>query len=206
MQMPDETRERNPSGFIHFVGNVLDGLSGEYLLTHVRYPNGGTVVFLRALHVTAVVFLGTLAIMNALDPTRGSEFSWTELGTQTLAHTPWIGAIFATVYALLYARFASQWTYLAGVYNQIKAAQLRDQITPVVLAEWKAGFIEDCDDLHLLRKPMFASIANEWITNGTDKDHVVKNLNDHAPGGEKRLMRITSEVATVVKLVQSQYK
>lgn len=95
---------------------------------------------------------------------------------------------------------------MAGVYNQIKAAQLREQVNAAVLAEWKAGFIEDCDDLHLLRKPMFASIANEWITNGTDKDQVMKNLKDHAPGGENRLMRITSQVATVVKLVQSQYK
>jgi hypothetical protein len=204
--MAEEPRPSAPSDLIHLVGNLLDWLSGEYLLTHVRYPNGGTVVFLRALHVSFVIFLGSLAIMNWLDPTRSSEFSWRELATQTLAHITWIGAIFATVYALLYARFASQWTYLAGVYNQIKAAQLRDQVNATALAEWKAGFIEDCDDLHLLRKPMFASIANEWITNGTDKDHVVRNLKDHAPGGDKRLMRITSEVATVVKLVQSRYK
>jgi hypothetical protein len=32
----------------------------------------------------------------------------------------WIGAIFAAVYAALYARFASQWSYLAGVYNQMR--------------------------------------------------------------------------------------
>jgi hypothetical protein len=147
-----------------------------------------------------------MAVMNWLDPTRGSEFSWNELGAQTLAHVTWIGAIFATVYALLYSRFASQWTYLAGVYNQIKAVQLRDQVNGTVLAEWKAGFIEDCDDLHLLRKPMFASIANEWITNGTDKVTVIENLDKHAPGGEKRRIRIASEVAAVVKLVQSQYK
>ena len=138
--MTDELREGQPSGFIHLVGNLLDGLSGEYLLTHIRYPNGGTVVFLRALHVTVVIFLGALAVMNALDPTRSTEFSWIELGKQTLDHVTWIGAIFATVYALLYARFASQWNYLAGVYNQIKAAQLRDQVNSDVLAEWEAGF------------------------------------------------------------------
>jgi hypothetical protein len=36
--MADEARESTPSGFIHLVGNVLDGLSGEYFLTHIRYP------------------------------------------------------------------------------------------------------------------------------------------------------------------------
>jgi hypothetical protein len=149
--MSDEPRPSAPSDLIHLVGNLLDWSSGEYLLTHVRYPNGGTVVFLRALHVTIVVFLGVLGAMNLMDPTRGYEFSWTELAEQTLARITWIGAIFATVYALLYARFASQWTYLAGVYNQIKAAQLRDKVDAGVLAEWKAGFIEDCDDIHLLR-------------------------------------------------------
>jgi hypothetical protein len=75
-----------------------------------------------------------------------------------------------------------------------------------VFAEWKAGFIEDCDDLHLLRKPMFASIVNEWLVNGTDKVNVVTNLKTHAPGGEKRQSRIASEVAAVVEIVKKQYK
>jgi hypothetical protein len=136
--MTDQARESPGSGFIHVLGSVLDVLSGEYLLTLVRYPNGGTVVFLRALHVTAVIFLGALAVINGLDPTRGSEFSWTELGAQTLAHITWIGAIFATVYALLYTRFAAQWTYLAGLYNQIKAAQTRPDADKGVIAECSA--------------------------------------------------------------------
>jgi len=193
--MTEEAREGNPSEFIHLVGNVLGGLSGEYLLTHVRYPNGGTVVFLRALHVTVVIFFGSLAVMNVLDPTRGYEFSWTQLGAQTLAHLTWIGAIFATVYALLYARFASQWTYLTGVYNQIKAAQLRDPVSAEVLAEWKAGFVKDCDDLHLLRKPMFASIVCEWLLPvDLVESPVRKSLKAHAPGGENRCQRIEREV------------
>jgi hypothetical protein len=57
-----------------------------------------------------------------------------------------------------YARFSSQWSYLAGVYNQIKAAECRTGFQETVLAQWKAGFIEDAADLHLLRKAMFASI------------------------------------------------
>ena len=200
--MSVEPRASAPSDLIHLVGNLLDWLSGEYLLTHVRYPNGGTVVFLRALHVTVVIFLGVLGVTNWLDPARSYEFSWTELGTQTLGHITWIGAIFATVYALLYARFASQWTYLAGVYNQIKAAQLRDQVNTTVLAEWKAGFIEDCDDLHLLRKPMFASIVNEWL--GDSK--VKTNLGAHAPGGDNRCYVIERDVKAVVEIVKRRYE
>jgi hypothetical protein len=206
IHMADEMRESNPGGLIHLVGNVLDWLSGEYLLTHVRYPNGGTVVFLRALHVTVVIFLGALAVMNWLDPARGSEFSWTELGKQTLAHVTWVGAIFATVYALLYARFASQWTYLAGLYNQLKAAQARPDVDMNVITEWRAAFIEDCDELHLLRKPMFASIINELVNSKEDHATQVRTVFEaHSPGGKARLDKIGKEVAEVVAKVAARY-
>jgi hypothetical protein len=204
--MLDETPESGPSGFIHLVGNVLDWLSGEYLLTHVRYPNGGTVVFLRALHVTIVIFLGALAIVNWLDPARGSEFSWIELETQTRTHITWIGAIFATVYALLYARFASQWTYLAGLYNQLKAAQARKDVDMTVIAEWRAAFIEDCDELHLLLKPMFASIVNELANSTENHAKQVRTVFEaHSPGGKARFDKIGEEVAEVVAQVASRY-
>jgi hypothetical protein len=111
----------------------------------------------------------------------------------------WFGAIFAAVYALLYARFSSQWTYLAGVYNQIKAAQVRDRPAKEALAEWKAGFIEDCDDLHLVRKDMFASIAHEWLSSESDHGAGVRQTFDrYAPGGKMRREKIQSEVAAVV--------
>jgi hypothetical protein len=204
--MAGETRPDTPSDLIYVLGKLLDFLSGEYLLTWIRYPNGGTVVFLRALHVTVVIFLGALAIVNLLDPTRGYEFSWTELGTQTLARVTWIGAIFATVYALLYARFASQWTYVAGVYNQIKSAEIRGIVNADVLAEWKAGFIEDCDDLHLVRKPMFASIAHEWLKLDTATGPLVRsNLAGHSPGGAKRCSEIVAAVDGVVKIIAKRY-
>jgi hypothetical protein len=145
--------------------------------------------------------------MNGLDPARGTEFSWNELSIQTLQHVTWMGGIFATAYALLYARFASQWTYVAGVYNQIKAAQVRKDTSAEILAEWMAGFIEDCDDLHLLRKPMFASIAHEWLKKvGETPSPVAVNLKNHAPGGAKRCSRIEAEAKSVVEFVENQYK
>ena len=100
---------------IHFFGAWISLLSGEYLLK--VYPNGGTVVFLRSLHVAVMLFAGAIGVGEILDPNAGRTFSWLETRIQTGSHITWFGAIFAGVYALLYARFSSQWAYLAGVYN-----------------------------------------------------------------------------------------
>lgn len=205
--MPNTNDSSALNPIIHAIGDWLEVLSGEYLLTKFRYPNGGTVVFLRAAHVTMIVFFGAMGVMNWLDPNRGCTFSWHELRLQLIQHVTWLGAIFATVYALLYARFASQWTYLAGVYNQIKAAQVRKDVDGVALSEWKAGFIEDCDDLHLLRKAMFASIAHEWLTADTAQGPVViAKFDGYTPGGEKRRKGIQAEVAAVVAQVGRRYE
>lgn len=68
---------------------------------------------------------------------------------------PWLGAVFTATYAALYARFSAQWSYLAGVYNQMMATQSEIEPSgkqPNALEEiqlWKAGFAEDAEDLHL---------------------------------------------------------
>jgi hypothetical protein len=163
--------------------------SGEYLLWDNR--NGGDVVFVRALHSTFVVLAIALLLKNGLDPARTFEFSCTELRNQVLGLGPWFGTVFAGTYAALYARFASQWTYLAGVYNQIKAAECR-QPDPKPIAEWKAGFIEDAEDLHLIRKQMFASIARAWMADPAVRSAFEK----HAPGGSDRFARLKDAVET----------
>jgi len=79
-------------------------------------------------------------------------------------------AVFAGSYAAFYVRFASQWSYLAGVYNQIKSTECRLQEReeePEALAEWKSGFIEDAYLLHLINKQGFADTIWEWTK---DKD------------------------------------
>ncbi len=68
------------------------------------------------------------------DPLRGPV----DLGTRAVELLPWLGALFGAVYAGLYARFASQWLYLANTYNQIKAAECRSESSARPLAEWKA--------------------------------------------------------------------
>jgi len=205
-QMPRTANSNIYNPLIHGFGYLLDLLSGEYLLVRYRYPNGGTVVFLRSAHVTLIVFFGAMGISNLLDPSRGPEFSMHAFLSQTSDHVPWLGAIFTAVYALLYARFSSQWTYLAGIYNQIKAAQLREKVDPAILAEWQAAFIEDCDDLHLIRKPMFASIANIWLNDNSDHaTKVIETFEKYSPGKKPRCDRLRLEVAAVVERIDRIY-
>lgn len=69
------------------------------------------------------------------------------------------GATFGATYAALYTRFSSQWTYLAGLYNQLMATQAHapidnDPERAGIYLAWEAAFIEDADDLHLSTKPI----------------------------------------------------
>src|SRR5262249_19684922 len=145
-----------------------------------RYPNGGTVIFLRSFVVG--VFLCILSFLLAwlsdgLDPNPSSPShpAWPMLSMNAVRQglktsLSWYGAIFAAVYAAFYTRFSSQWTYMAGVYNQIKAIEAQiaasasnnKRLAYKVIASWKAAFIEDADDLHLALKPMFAETIRAW--------------------------------------------
>jgi hypothetical protein len=114
---------------------------------------------------------------------------------------PWCGAIFAAVYAALYTRFSSQWTYVAGLYNQIKATEAQTAVSTHkdaadgVLASWKAGFIEDADDLHLALKPMFAALIKAW----SQDEKVQGEFATHSPGGQERLEALLSDVDRVLQ-------
>jgi hypothetical protein len=68
----------------HFFGWWISSLSGEYLLKVC--PNGGTVVFLRSLHVALVLFAGAIGVGEILDPDAGRTFSWLETRIQTGSH------------------------------------------------------------------------------------------------------------------------
>ena len=165
----DETtkiKEFQDRGWFHrFAESTVSFFSAEYLLTKFRWANGGTAVFVRSLHVSGFLFAAVLILSNAIDPARTGPASWIELRTQLVDTAQWFGTLFAAAYVALYARFANQWAYLAGVYNQIKAAESRDNVNHSRIAEWQAGFLEDALDLHLLRKKMFRSIARVWLTN-----------------------------------------
>jgi hypothetical protein len=66
-------------------------------------------------------------------------------------------------YIALRGRFSDQWRYLAGVYNQIKAAECRRDIEKEALREWKAGFVEDAVEVHLARKRIYAQVIVNWL-------------------------------------------
>ena len=134
-------------------------------------PNGGTVVFLRSLWVTVFVYFLALGLrsFNAKWPWCFDKSQYFRDLPETL---PWVGATFAFAYLALYSRFASQSTYLAGVYNQIMAtrAQIRgmapteaqrDLDSNVTLAGWSAGFIEDALEMHLATKKLFS--VTVWL-------------------------------------------
>jgi hypothetical protein len=197
---------RNPlaKGFIQFANWTVRYGSGEYLLDRPDVSNGGTIVFARALHVSVAIICSGLLLRNWLDPARDSAFSVHELRIQLMAAGPWFGTVFAAGYAALYARFASQWTYLAGVYNQIKAAEARKDSSEDVLADWKAGFIEDASELHLIRKRMFASIVRTWAVAHDGKVRAAFEL--YAPGGKPRFEALMQQVNEVVDRMEATFE
>lgn len=171
-------RQKRRLGFWGWVmwlwGEIADWISGERLLNH--RPNGGGVISARALWIALLVWTTAVTFVWL----GGNE----NLGVVVRDRVSWLGATFAAAYAALYARFASQWAYLAGVYNQIKAAESRDKPSDVrKLAQWKAGFIEDAEYLHLASKPSVAAIARAWLR----EPQVRAEFERNTPGGKRRL-------------------
>jgi hypothetical protein len=161
---------------------IVEAVSAEWLL-RLR-PNGGTAILIRSFWISAIIFGVYLSLENWLDPHRlWWTFSLHELHLQVSSSLHLIGPILAGVYAALYTRFASQWSYLASVYNQIKAAETRKDCNSEQLALWKAGFIEDAEELHLANKHHFASTIRAW---GRERQ-VDAAFAENAPGGAERL-------------------
>jgi hypothetical protein len=136
----------------------LSWLSLECLLK--CHPNGGGIILVRSVFVGTLIFAVAITLRWVL-PTEETHCWWRIAGD----NLPWLGAAVGGAYAAFYTRFASQWAYLAGLYNQIKQTecQLDCEHAPVELAQWKAGFIEDCEELHLAGKRLFASVILEWL-------------------------------------------
>jgi hypothetical protein len=171
--------------------------SFEWLLTSTR-PNGGDIVLARSLCVALELTAIALVVRNVIDPDLGWTFSRANLGSQVIEFAPWFVAAAGAVYAALYARFSSQWGYLAALYNQIKQVEIEllhagasdEQKAKEKLAQWKAGYIEDAQDLHLHTKGNIAGIIHFW---GSDAE-VINAFTSWAPGGQKRWDRIRDEV------------
>ena len=169
--------------------------SFEWVLTKFRRPNGGDVILLRALLIALLVYLSAIGVKNFLDPERGLSFDGGEFRKQIGETLHWLGAVMGSIYAALYTRFASQWRYLANLYNKIKETEAKngDAVSKDVIASWKAGFLEDAEDLHLATKQLFVSVIHAW---GKDKN-VEKAFVENTPGGQTRFNALMKEVIEV---------
>lgn len=165
-------------------------LSGEFMLG--GKANGGSIIFARAIFVALLTYVSAVVVKEICTPDKLWSTSWPAVGRAISETLPWFGAIFAGVYAALYARFSSQWNYIAGLYNQIKAAEVQLAIADnseratEVIAQWKAGFIEDADALHLSSKPMIAGILKAWLPDPL----VQKQIAKHTPDGDELVARL----------------
>lgn len=131
-------------------------VSAEWMLE--GRVNGGTIILLRTLWVSSILYAFALTVRSFGHAQWPLEFDPGQLRRDVADTIPWFGAIFAAVYVALYARFSAQWSYLANLYNQMMATQatLDNPNANVKIQLWKAGFIEDAEDLHLATRPMFA--------------------------------------------------
>jgi hypothetical protein len=167
---------------------IFGFFSGEWMLNFFAYTaNGGGVVFSRTLWIAFWIYLPAFLVRTSLAPGRVFVFDLRQ-GLADIAETiPWLGAIIGSAYAALYTRYSSQWTYLAGLYNQISQTKASvpepSEAQKAVLNAWIAGFIEDAEELHLATKPIFAAAIRHWLL---DKN-VCEWYVQHTAGGSKRL-------------------
>lgn len=147
--------------------DIADYLSAEYLV--VKHGNGGGVIISRTAIITLELLTLTLIGKYFLDPSDFTSPLCHSILTVAAELMPWMAAAFGAIYAALYTRFSSQWTYLASLYNQIKQAEFeyfsnkdRDPAALDRLAEWKAGYIEDAYVMHLAKKQSVNEIIGHW--------------------------------------------
>ena len=185
--MANQAKTRHPTGGLRVWKTIVWILSCEWLLHLAKRANGGAVIFLCTVMMSIGLYAAVIAITQAIDPTRTLHFSLLEFRLALGSTIPWFGAIFAGIYASLLTRFASQWHYLANLFNQIMAIEARTASTATVetkaaIDKWKAGFLHDALELHLATKPLFVSAVRRWGLQEPVKKHFV----DTTPDGQKR--------------------
>lgn len=186
---------------MYIVGAALNWvvwfLSGEWLLKW--WSNGGLTVLLRALWSSVFLYAASLALWEISDPHSIARFSWSALRSAVNETVPWLGALFGATYAALYARFASQWRYMADLYNSIMAAQVSgvsaNGARQRSLANWKAAYVEDLEDLHLISKPMYAQLAKDLL----EDEQVRSQFRKCTLGGRARLAEIDRVINKAIR-------
>jgi hypothetical protein len=162
-------------------------------------PNGGTAVLLRSTLISIGIYLLAIGLKSRLAPETTWGFDSNAFRGVVAETIPWFGAIFAGVYVALYTRFASQWNYMAGLYNQIMQSTVENPpaniTSETALRMWQAGFVEDAEDLHLAEKPMFASVIRSMLAKPETRAFFIA----HAPGGEQRLKNLERKVTQALE-------
>jgi uncharacterized membrane protein len=144
-------------------------ISAEFLLK--RRPNSGALLLLRALWTALCVMVIAIILNSILDNGITCTLDLGIVWQGFKAHPTWYAIVFAAVYTALYTRYASQWQYLADLYNRIKEKEIGLQNSPDFkkeaeqkLAQWKAGFVADARAMHLIRHDSFQTVAKTWLT------------------------------------------
>lgn len=155
--------------------------TGEFVLKN--RPNSGSIIIFRSLWVSIILFICAITLSEITNKKTifPFQFSLNELATAIHEKLEWFAAFIGFSYLALYSRFASQWSYLADLYNRImqsradnadsnslytydekkKLSKLsqREQI----YAYWLAGFIHDARDLHLSDKDSYKSVIESML-------------------------------------------
>ena len=187
------------------MGKVIDWASGEWILN--KRANGGSAVLFRALWVSGLVYFATLVFLWLESGVSICHVTWKMVRDAAAANFKVAGAAFAAAYTAFYARFASQWSYLAGVYNQIMAAKVRgvggdDSAAKAAILAWQAGFIEDAEELHLATKPMFAGVIMSMLA----EEGVREKYIEGTAGGSARLAALEIRVKRAYEDAAQRFK
>lgn len=149
-------------------GKAVSFVTGEWILTKRGYPNGGAVVTARSAWTALLVYAGAVLAREfvlTMASGIGPDPSWKRFWVVLSETGSWLGVFFGAAFTFFYTRFAQQWTYLANLYNQIKAVEVRSagvEAAVEPLDQWRAGFIEDAVLLHLAAKPQFLTVIHNW--------------------------------------------
>lgn len=172
------------------IAACFDWMAGEWLLK-VFGTNGGTVIALRAVWTSIFFTILAMASVSLFDPARGASISLGGIAEVFWAVSNSVVIFLGASYLAFYARFVSQWSYLAGLYNLIKQTEATAGVNMNVIAQWKAGYLEDAENLHLAAKNNLAPVLHAW----TKDVEVKKEYINNTPGGQKRF----DELAALAK-------
>jgi cellulose synthase/poly-beta-1,6-N-acetylglucosamine synthase-like glycosyltransferase len=87
-----------------FLFILFEFLSSEWVLTRLRWANGGVAVFLRSVLTSLLVYFFIPGIRKVLDHTRSWTFSFLQFRGQLLRTMPWFQVVLANLSKNIKAR------------------------------------------------------------------------------------------------------